>query len=238
MWLLEGPFSHDLSGSLGFEPYFNFSSKMKNFLEERGKDILEEFTEKSRKEGIESATFLDTGIVSNEISSRAKIMDLVIISQRGLNAEFERGLLGSTTEAVTRKCIKPVLVTPKNFKEPFNFLLCYDGSQHANDAMQSAADFVSYLNMPLTVLIVFKSEADGNKLLSNAQRYLSTYKVKSDFKALKGNPHEEIVKFAGRNSVDIIFMGAYGHSRIIEMVLGSTTEYVLRNVSCSVLMCK
>jgi nucleotide-binding universal stress UspA family protein len=33
-----------------------------------------------------------------------------------------------------------------------------------------------------------------------------------------------------------LFIGAYGHRRIIEMVLGSTTEYVMRNASCPVFM--
>jgi nucleotide-binding universal stress UspA family protein len=35
---------------------------------------------------------------------------------------------------------------------------------------------------------------------------------------------------------DLLFIGAYGHSWIIEMVLGSTTEYVLRNTPCSVFL--
>jgi nucleotide-binding universal stress UspA family protein len=35
---------------------------------------------------------------------------------------------------------------------------------------------------------------------------------------------------------DLLFIGAYGHRRIIEMVLGSTTEYVLRNAPCPVFL--
>ncbi|MBI1998349.1 MAG: universal stress protein, partial [Deltaproteobacteria bacterium] len=37
---LEGTFFHDISGSLGFEPYLDFSTKMREVLEERGKVIL------------------------------------------------------------------------------------------------------------------------------------------------------------------------------------------------------
>ena len=37
---------------------------------------------------------------------------------------------------------------------------------------------------------------------------------------------------------DLLFIGAYGHSRIIEMVLGSTTEYVLRNSPCPVFLAR
>ena len=40
---IEGSFLHDVSGSLGFEPYLDFSSKMRDALQERGHVILEMF---------------------------------------------------------------------------------------------------------------------------------------------------------------------------------------------------
>ena len=46
-----------------------------------------------------------------------------------------------------------------------------------------------------------------------------------------GDAHERIVEFMRDGGYDLLFIGAYGHSRIIEMVLGSTTEYVLRNAT-------
>ncbi|OGL41190.1 MAG: hypothetical protein A3C43_09205 [Candidatus Schekmanbacteria bacterium RIFCSPHIGHO2_02_FULL_38_11] len=235
---LEGPFFHDLSGSLGFEPYLNFSIKMKEILEEKGREVLDDFTKRCSQKEVESCTFLDTGIVSNEICNRTKLADLVILGQKGLNAGFDRGLLGSTAEAVTRKCRKPFLITPKNFKEPSNTMLCYDGSRYATDAMQTAADFASVLSLPLTVLIATRNEEEGENILNDAKRYLSSYKIKTAFKTAKGNPHDEIIDFSRKNSIDFIFMGGHGHSRIIEMVLGSTTEYVLRNSDCPVLMRK
>jgi len=33
---IEGTFFHDISGSMGFEPYLDFSTKMREALEERG----------------------------------------------------------------------------------------------------------------------------------------------------------------------------------------------------------
>ena len=44
-----------------------------------------------------------------------------------------------------------------------------------------------------------------------------------------GPPHQRIVEVLRERGYDLLFIGAYGHSRIIEMVLGSTTEFVLRN---------
>ncbi|WP_349259269.1 universal stress protein, partial [Candidatus Binatus sp.] len=53
-----------------------------------------------------------------------------------------------------------------------------------------------------------------------------------------GHANEEIVKFLKEHDADMLFIGAYGHSRIIEMVLGSTTEYVLRNSPCPVFLAR
>ena len=44
-----------------------------------------------------------------------------------------------------------------------------------------------------------------------------------------GLAHQRIAETLREGGYDLLFIGAYGHSRIIEMVLGSTTEYVLRN---------
>ncbi|MEK7789585.1 MAG: universal stress protein, partial [Planctomycetota bacterium] len=37
---------------------------------------------------------------------------------------------------------------------------------------------------------------------------------------------------------DILVMGAYGHSRLQEMILGSTTVRVMRSTNCSILLCR
>jgi len=46
------------------------------------------------------------------------------------------------------------------------------------------------------------------------------------------------VEFIRECGHDLLFIGAYGHSRIIEMVLGSTTEFVLRNSPCPVFLAR
>ena len=40
---IEGSFFHDISGSLGLEPYLDFSSRMREVLTARGRAVLEEF---------------------------------------------------------------------------------------------------------------------------------------------------------------------------------------------------
>ncbi|MCC6766146.1 MAG: universal stress protein [Deltaproteobacteria bacterium] len=233
-----GAFLHDVSGSLGFEPYLDFSSKMREALHERGRIILDQFLATCAERGVRADTYLATGIVANEICEQARTADLVVVGHRGVNERFSTGLLGSTTESVTRKCPKPLFVSPLEFREIRRPLLAYDGSQRAAAAMHEAAELATALGLPLTVLHVGKEDAATDRVVDEARRYLASHKVEATFTTRPGHANEAILDAMAEGDHDLLLIGAYGHSRIIEMVLGSTTEYVLRNATAPVFLCR
>jgi nucleotide-binding universal stress UspA family protein len=235
---IEGTFFHDISGSLGFEPYLDFSTKMREALEERGKALLEEFRERCRSRNVRHETYLDLGIVANEICERAKIADLIVLGHRGINEEFSTGLLGGTAESVTRKSPRPVFVSNRNFKAVERPLLAYDASQRASAAVEAAAEFCSRLGLPLTVLHVPKDPKLGERVLQEAGTYLASYGIETRYEVARGYPEQKIIDYLVNFGYDLVFIGAYGHRRIIEMVLGSTTEYVLRKSPCPVFLAR
>ncbi len=232
---IEGTFFHDISGSLGFEPYLDLSSKVREALHERGEQILGSFLQSSRDQGLSVEMVNTLGVIANEIAEHARIADLVIIGHRGVNEKYTTGLLGSTAESVTRKSPKPVFVTPMKFRECKNPLLAYDGSSKAAAVMHDAAEFCLQLGTDLTVLTVNHEEDRAQEILEEARKYLKAYNLEVTLEAQRtGNAPERIANFIHERGHDLLFIGAYGHSRIIEMVLGSTTEYVLRNADCPV----
>ncbi len=233
---IEGTFFHDISGSLGFEPYLDFSTKMREVLEERGKSMLEEFRQRCSEKGVRHEAFLDMGIIANEICERSRVADLVVLGHRGINEEFSTGLLGSTADGVTRKCPRPVFVSTKRFKIIERPILAYDGSQRASSAMESAAEFCTQLDLPLTVLYVPKEDRIADRVLGEARSYLGSYGIQVRYEIAKGYPEQKIVDYLMNFSFDLLFIGAYGHRRIIELVIGSTTEYVLRKSPCPVFL--
>jgi nucleotide-binding universal stress UspA family protein len=233
---IEGSFFHDISGSLGLEPYLDFSSKMREVLTTRGRQALDEFAAAARRENLQVETVLDMGIVANQICDRARSADLVMIGHRGVNERFSSGLLGSTAEAVARKCPRPLFISPMKFREIRRVVLAYDGSERASHAMRAAAEFGSSLGIPIAVVTVARDPKLGERTMEEARKYFEPYSPPAEFKMLQGHANEEIIKFIKEYQADLLFIGAYGHSRIIEMVLGSTTEYVLRNSSCPVFL--
>jgi nucleotide-binding universal stress UspA family protein len=176
------------------------------------------------------------GLIANEICERAKVADLVVIGHRGVNEEFSTGLLGTTAETITRKCPRPIFVSTKQFATVENPLLAYDGSQRASSAMESAAEFCATLSLPLTVLTIAKDDGTVRGNLGQARSYLSSYPIEVSYRSAQGYPEQKIVEQLVNHRHDLLFIGAYGHRRIIEMVLGSTTEYVLRNAPCPVFL--
>jgi len=233
---IEGSFFHDVSGSLGFEPYLDFSSKMREALYERGTVLLQEFASRSAAANIAHDTNLVMGIVGNEIAEHSKTADLVVIGHRGVNERFSTGLLGGTTESVTRKSNAPVLVAPTSFQAPAAALLAYDGSDRAAAAMQCAAECCTNLGLPLNVLSVANDDTSGEEMIAGARRYLAAYDIETQFLVRRGPAPEIILDTIEQDSFDLLFIGAYGQARILEMVLGSTTEFVLRNAACPVIL--
>ena len=224
---LEGPFLHDISGSLGFEPFMNFSTKMREVLEARGEEVLGDFTAACEAASVACESSVAFGIVPNEICDKAKVADLVVIGRRGVNVKLEHGLLGSTTENVLRKSPKPVLIAPRKFSQPKKPLLAYDGSTNAGKAMHSAAEWAKTLGLPLTVVTV-ASPGEEDHLLKEVEDYLKPYAIKSSFVRLEGDPAAAIEVFYEDKGHDLVFIGTSHHSRLVAMVLGSTTEHLIR----------
>jgi nucleotide-binding universal stress UspA family protein len=233
---LDGTFFHDVSGSMGFEPYLDLSTKMREIFDERGKLILENFREICAAKNVRARTFLDTGLIANEICERAKVADLVVIGHRGVNEGFTAGMLGSTAETIIRKCPRPIFVSTERFNSIANPLLAYDGSQRASSAMESAAEFCTVLKLPLTVLTIGREEAAAQAISQQAKAYLGSYAIDVKYNIDRGYPEQKIIEYLVNLKYDLLFIGAHGHRRIIKMVLGSTTEYVLRNAPCPVFL--
>jgi nucleotide-binding universal stress UspA family protein len=233
---IENPIYHDISGSLGLEPCPDLPSRMREVLTERGRAVLEDFAAAALRERVNAETLLDVGIVANQICQHGLNTDLIIIGHRGINERFSTGLLGSTAESVARKSPQPLFVSPRQFREICRPVLAYDGSGRAARAMRPAAEICALLDIPLAVVTVARDLKLGQKTLDEARMYLEPHSIKTKFNLLQGNTHEQIVTFLRDYDADLVFLGSYGHSRFIEMVIGSNTEYVMRNARCPVFL--
>lgn len=228
-------------GTDGFVPMIPsnvYKEESKKILESKAAAVLEKCSEILTSENVEFDAEKISGSPSDIICEKAPLVDLLVIGMRGEFAKWKKNLVGATLDAVMRQWSKSILVTPRKFKSIGNILFAYDGSERSNKALQLVGLFATQLKAPVTVLSVHDKEMFRRKLLEEAQTYLKPYKAKVDLVGVSGNPEKEIIRVAGERHCDLMIMGAFGHSRIREAILGSTTEQVVRKADVPVLLSK
>lgn len=231
--VVEGSLLHDISGALGFEPFQDFAPRVRAAMESRGEALLQDFSSRCAEAGLDSETRLVAGIVPVEIADAARSADLVVMGRSGESGRLSEGLLGSTTENVTRRSPRPVLVVQREVSTCRSPLLAWDGSPAAAAAMQSAAEFCSTLALPLTVVSIHADADAAREILAEAESYLKAWNIRTRCESVaSAHAPESLVAFTSEGGHDLLFLGAYGHSRILSMILGRTTEYVLRHTTC------
>ena len=75
-------------------------------------------------------------------------------------------------------------------------------------------------------------------ILSRAKDYLERYNVNGYYHLEIGNPGEAILNVAEDNQCDWVIMGGYGLSPVMEVILGSTVDQVLRISKIPTLICR
>ena len=226
----------------GFAPVMPSSAYLeesKQLLQEKSEKVLQKCIELVKDENINyTATKLE-GSPVEILSSQANIVDLILLGARGEFAKWGRSrLMGATVEAISRECNRPIFISPQKFTPIKKILIPYDGSVNSNRALPFAGYFASNLNAEANVFTVSNNEDSAKLVLEEADKYLESFDIQTKTKARRGHPDDEILNFAGEKSMDLIIMGAYGHSRIKKAILGSTTEQVMRNATVPILLVK
>lgn len=232
--LLEGPLLRDISASLGTAPYVNYQGNISMILEERGQAALDAFRQLCEEAGVSCETVQTTGVVVQRILEKSELVDLIVMGRGGEHSLWLDGLVGSTTAGVVRGAKQPVLVTGVDTPGTNRCLIAYDGSTHAKRALQAAANIAADWNLACHVLVVGDEKAAP--LLEEARSYLKTHDVRAECILRGGDPSETIVSYAKECSANLLIMGAYGHTKVRELVVGSTTAYTLNHAPCPLLM--
>jgi len=233
---LEGPLLSDIAGALGFTPYKNYLPRFQKVLENRGDLILEGFRSACEERPVRHRVKRLSGLVPGIIAEEAKKADLVIIAQRGEHERWSSGLLGSTTESVVRRSRRPVLVTPGTFREFGKILVAYDGSLESNQALKTACELFAYSDTRMQSVVVTGDVKRCENLTEEIEAFVGPYQIDVEIECLKGEAAREILRYALEHRIDLIVMGAFGRSRIHDLILGGTTAYIIRNTSLPVLL--
>ena len=238
---LAGPFIHDIGTSIGgMVPYGHFRDTIEKMLNVAADTALIQLEGKCKDNGIQYELKKEEGIITKEIMSVVvdNNIDLIAMGKTGEHTQWSDALLGSNLESVVRQTHKPVLVTTEQTVPITNMLVAYDGSEYASRALRIGGEIASRMQIPVTILYVSDDKKEISKELSDAEELIKPYDVNVKTSIESGEPVKTILDKYKDGNYDILVMGAYGHSKIRELILGSTTVQLMRKLECPLLICR
>lgn len=185
-----------------------------------------------------------------------KGVDLIAMGTYGRKG-LRRLLMGSVTSGVILNSPCDVLVVKKPCSECEgrykSILLPYDGSDFSKRALERACDLSKIDGAEITVLYAipryeemvgfFMTDSirqslfrEARKIISGAENLTSQHGVLIKTEIQEGHAGDNIIKTAGRLNSDLIVMGSHGWRGVNKAIIGSTTEGVIMNASCPILV--
>lgn len=200
--------------------------------------VRSEFERRCQENGIPGKLLVTTGEVPKQISRRARWVDLVIVNLAFPPAPRPLGRLGSGFRHVLLRCPRPVLVVPQATRPLNRALLAYDDSPKAQEALFVATYLAGRWHIPLVVITVTEGRRVTQEALERAGRYLEQRRVPALTLQERGPEAPAILAAAEAHDADLILMGGYGSGPMVEAVLGSTVDQVLRQSRRPLLICR
>lgn len=236
----DAPEKRDLSGSIKLgartallEELAELDAKRAKLTSHRGRAILEDARAILDKAGInEITTRLRQGDVVEAIGEIEKDARVIMVGKRGEAADFAKGHLGSNLERIIRSSTKPVFVASRAFKPIEKVLVAYDGGSSAIRAVDHIARSPLFQGLQIHVVTVGTATAEVKKGLEDAKALLKAAGLETETSVVAGQPETALSKMTEEAQFGMLVMGAYGHTRIRTLIIGSTTTAMIR--SCKV----
>ncbi|QQL44120.1 universal stress protein [Sulfuriroseicoccus oceanibius] len=240
----EAPAVSDLSGNLGFDASAELMQQIADVEEAKGKlaiekakVILADAKKRFTEDGIENVNVIQRhGSLVATVEEYEKGADLVVIGKRGEAADFDTMHLGANLERVIRASKIPVLVAARKFEPVEKFLIAFDGGPSAEKAIEFVVNNPLLQGLECHLLTVGRDKPSADAKLAAARERLSAAGFKVTAEIVDGDADEVISREVKQRNIDLLVMGAYGHSKIRQLFVGSTTTAMVRTCCVPVLM--
>jgi len=208
---------------------------------ERAQAALAVFETEARDAGITYNLQALTSIplvAAESVSALARLHDLTVV----LQPESGRETFDNTIPLeILFQSGGPVLFIPHAHKgsvEPKRIGIAWDGSRLAARAVRDAAPFLTAAQA-ITIISVNDEQAPANASAIALAAHLERHGLAANIERASAD-HTDIqptvLSIGADAGIDLIVMGAYGHSRLRERILGGVTRAMLESMTLPTMM--
>ncbi|MGS2744551.1 universal stress protein [Halomonas sp. LS-001] len=235
----------NLSGNLRFGARERLMKELSDLDEQRAKVnreqgnlMLDAARERAIADGVSDPEMRQrNGTLVETLVELEKDVRLLVLGKRGETSGHSSGHLGLNLERVVREMHRPILMVPSaEFKAPQSVMMAFDGSKTARKGVEMLAKSPLFNGVACHVVIVGADTAEHRSELEWALTTLRDGGHEAEGAIRAGEVEVTLHAYEKEKGIDMMIMGAYGHSRIRHMLIGSTTTEMLRNSHIPVLI--
>lgn len=232
------PTETDLSGNLGMDARDHLLTELaeldarRNKLAlEQGQRMLEAARERAVADGIEHPYLRQRhGLLVDALAELESDTELLVMGKYG-EAHSDGVAVGDNVEKVIRSLYSPVLLAHGEFREPREIMLAFDNTDTTRAGIDMLCDSPLFSTLTCHLVTVSKDGDTVSAELAAAEKRLAENGHAVKTAVLNGDIEPALHRYQQDNNVDLVVMGAYGHSRLREWLLGSTTNEMIRHAT-------
>lgn len=189
-----------------------------------------------RSQGVEKVqTALEFGTLEDHIREHGRDAHLAVLGKRGGHSADRSGTLGDHLERVIRAAPCPVLIAPSEPQEIRRYMIAFDGGPQSGNAIRFLVEQPLLKGYEGTLLLVSEHPGVMQQLDDAASRLRGAgYQIQAELG--HGPPERLIPDILNTEDLDLLIMGAFGHSRLQTLLGRSTTRKLLRASSRAILV--
>ncbi len=234
----------DFSGNIGLgartallEELAELDAQKAKLTQKRGRALLEDAKDHIVNAGVSDVTTsLRYGDIAETIQELELDAHMIVVGKRGEAADFAKLHLGSNLERVVRSTQRPVLVASRKFEPASKLLIAFDGGESVGKAIDHMIRSQIFSGIGCHLLMVGQETAASRTQIEDAASQLrdAGYETSCDIKP--GQSEKVIAAEVEAGGYGLLVMGAYGHSRIRNLIIGSTTTEMIRSCMIPILL--
>jgi nucleotide-binding universal stress UspA family protein len=156
---------------------------------------------------------------------------LLVIGKQGTVGDSIGDHVGNNLERVVRTMHRPILVAPQSYQAPESIMIAFDGSDTTMKGVEMVASSPLFKGIACHIVMV----NNDNKDVSDQLRWAETTLSDTGFTVIKAKISGEVKKalcdYRDQNKIGMVIMGAYGHSKIRQFLVGSTTTKMIQHTT-------